>query len=362
MKKVLAAHAVGLVGAFFLTAPAAAVEPTEDCKTVVTNLVDRPDSGTNGQWAKDTFTRTVKVCHVSEMTKLTVPVESWNYTATVVDKGTFLTLGGPNLSPGNNKKLLAEIPGTFEGGFTATFAAPANWQFYSDTHLQGKILSGPAGQGNPTSSEWVKSLWTSGFVGTSLNEDWKWTYTTCNEQWVNAASGNNGDITGKSWKACHAVVFKDKCDKVEITLKNNAPWPFAKALFRIGDDWYSGHINGGVAKTVTWDDIDGEIKVYARIDGKWELLATHTWVKPESCTPPVSESPSPSPTTVEPTPSSSSTMVVPPAPAPGGGLPVTGSKVAVIAGAGTLLAALGVALLIASHKRREDDQNELMAD
>lgn len=354
MKKLLIAAAVGLAGTFVLATPSAAVEATDDCKTVVTNLVDRPDSGTNGNWAKDTFTRTVKICHVEVIqaeVKSLVPVASWHYTATVKDDGTFTTIGGVNLSPGANHYLLADVPGTFVGGFTATFEAPANWQFFNNKH-QGKTYTGAVGGDNPSSSDWVKTLWDSGFVGNSINDDWKWTYTTCNEKWVNAAAGNSGDITGKSWKACHAVSFKDNCDTVSVTLKNNAPWPWAKGLFKVGEKTY--WLNGGDSKTFLISK--GVVKVYVWVDKQWQLLDTHTWVAPESCTPPPSPSPSISDS---PTPAPSDPTAPPPPPADNS-LPVTGSRVALVGGIGAFMVAIGFGVIFLARKRR--DETEFIAE
>lgn len=353
MKKLLIAAVVGVLGTFVLATPAAAVEAIDDCKTVVTNLVDRPDSGTNGNWAKDTFTRTVKICHVEVQVevKSLVPVASWHYTAKVTDTGTFMTIGGPNLSPGANHYLLADVPGTFEGGFTATFEAPANWQFFNNKH-QGKTYTGAVGGDNPSSSDWVKTLWDSGFVGSSLNEDWKWTYTTCNEKWVNAAAGNSGDITGKSWKACHAVEFKNNCDTVTVKLKNNAPWPWAKGLFKLGDKTY--WINGGDSKTIMVSK--GVVKVYVWVDKQWQLLDTHTWTQPESCIPPASPSPSDS---VSPSPSPSGSTGAPFLPVDNS-LPVTGSRVALIGGAGTIAVVIGGIAYFLARKRR--DETEFVAE
>lgn len=51
---------------------------------------------------------------------------------------------------------------------------------------------------NPTTGNWVKSLFGVTFNGSSLNEDWSWTYETCSEKWINANDKNEGDITGKA--------------------------------------------------------------------------------------------------------------------------------------------------------------------
>jgi LPXTG-motif cell wall-anchored protein len=220
---------IGAVGALILAAstvaltagPAQAVEPKPEHKTVTTKVTDRPDGGNHGVWATDSITRKVvltggpgyvlpdaaaKVAQARsaqpDVTICTLVEKfglSWNYTAKVTDKGTFVTVDGK--SPNAGKDLKAGTKGTVEGSFTATFTAPAHWCTFDPKALQGKTVKGDQA---PKTSEWVKSLFTAGFDGNSINDDWSWTYTTCAEKWWDAAdpASNDGetdaagDITG----------------------------------------------------------------------------------------------------------------------------------------------------------------------
>lgn len=223
--------AVVVAGLFGFAAPAQAEEPTAETRTVVTNLVDREDSGNGvpGIWALDAFTRTVDITGgpdyvISEPSLTaaapTIPADideqvaeainvcdlvkefslRWTYHADVADGGTFKTLAGDTRSPNAGIALLGDVPGTMVGGFTADFTAPAHWCSFDDSTLNGKTLDGDEA---PKTSLWLSFLFGEGFEGSSINDDWTWTYTTCSEQWVDAASNDSGqddaagDITGK---------------------------------------------------------------------------------------------------------------------------------------------------------------------
>jgi hypothetical protein len=222
--------AITAAGLFGFAAPAQAEEPTEESRTVVTNLVNQPDHG-NGTpddvWALDTFTRTVEIVGGPDyvvVTEEAIPADidqqvaeaieqdpefnvvcdlveefglKWNYHADVTDKGTFKTLAGETLSPSAGAPLLGNVSGTMVGGFTVDFTAPAHWCSFNDSKLKGTIDTGKA----PRSSEWLKCLFGDEFDGEPLV--YAWTYKTCTEQWVETSENNDGqdeeagDITGK---------------------------------------------------------------------------------------------------------------------------------------------------------------------
>jgi hypothetical protein len=230
---------VTAAGLFGFAAPAQAEEPTEESRTVVTNLVNRADHGPSNPsetWALDTFTRTVEIVGgpgyvhrtypsapaVAEVAEPEVPANideqvaraprfedvcdlvkkyslRWKYHAKVSDKGTFITQAGDELSPRAGVALLGDVPGTMTGGFTADFTAPAHWCSFNPSRLDGKTLDGTDA---PGSSEWLKCLF-GDLKGSPQNRDWSWTYKTCTEQWIDAADNNDGqdeeagDITGK---------------------------------------------------------------------------------------------------------------------------------------------------------------------
>jgi LPXTG-motif cell wall-anchored protein len=182
-------------------------------KTVITTVTDRSDGGYgSGVWAKSDFVRTVVLCEKAPIAPSAVAVTMAEYTATVHDVGTFVTLGGANLAPDHGGALIAGVTGTVDGGFTATFTAKAGFEGFDDSNLKNTTVTGdpasPQTPANPSTGQWVKSMFpaATSFNGNSLDDDsWKWTYKTCNEQWIDAADalgGHTGNITGSP--ACPA--------------------------------------------------------------------------------------------------------------------------------------------------------------
>lgn len=185
---VLAMTGLGLA----LASPAQAQD--DDCKTVASTLTDRPDSAVGGgTWALDQLERTVKVCQV----------EPGVYHAVVSDAGTFATVELDHTPAGVVQPLPAAIEGTVEGGFTADFEAEADFATFDPSHLDGVTIAWVGDGSDLSSGEWVVSLFGDEFTGSSLNDDWSWSYRTwcgeeVREEWVNqtdALGGNKGDIT-----------------------------------------------------------------------------------------------------------------------------------------------------------------------
>lgn len=151
------------------------------CTTITTNLPSRVDSGNHGDWAHDQLTRKVVICEAAV-----------GYHATVTDDGTFTTVAGS--SPQAGVPLVAGVTGTVHGSFTADFTAPGL--------VLGALTGPPVGTGT---SVWVQTIvggaWTG---GSSINDDWAWTYDTCSQSWRDAADNQDGelpadgDITGKA--------------------------------------------------------------------------------------------------------------------------------------------------------------------
>jgi len=170
-------------GAVALATPAHA----DECGTYVTRNVVRPDSGTHGVWATDTFNRTVRICSVA-----TIATNS--YRATFTDHGTFATL--PNAkSPGEGDAvdLKDTIVGIFEGGATYDFVTS------EPLDLHALRAYTPADSDYPSTSEWM-SKWLGSFEKGGYAEGgkaWGWTYRTRCEKWVNSGTGNTGNIVGK---------------------------------------------------------------------------------------------------------------------------------------------------------------------
>lgn len=189
--KALTAVVIGAAVGVVPVAGSALAEAAPVCHDSTATLTDRPDSGVAGNdWALDAMTRKTHICETAPGV----------YAATVTDTGTFTTQAGK--SPAGAVDIQAGIHGSLAGGFTAAFTAPAGFDGYQGNY-DGKTYSGSA----PSSSgDWVKNVWGGeGFVSVANLVDWKWTYWTCGatvdkatEKWVNAETGNSGDITGKA--------------------------------------------------------------------------------------------------------------------------------------------------------------------
>jgi hypothetical protein len=160
--------------------------PPPDCKTTQATLNDRPDSGIDGNdWALDDLTRTTTFCQTSP----------GHYHETIADTGTFAASAG-QLTPGDlggpTATICQDTKGSVNGGASADFTAAANWVTYNPAGMIGTFTYPAPGVST--------SVWPTGFfsdaAGSLINDDWKWTYTTATETWVNAATGNSGDITG----------------------------------------------------------------------------------------------------------------------------------------------------------------------
>jgi hypothetical protein len=114
------------------------------------------------------------------------------------DSGSFVTVDGT--SAGNKGHVDAGVTGTIEGGYNAILAG----SFKSDTidRAKGNIgskdygctinSSGQVNAGCPAYS-WVSSYFN---VTSFVQGEWGWTYDAGdNGTWVNASTGNIGDIT-----------------------------------------------------------------------------------------------------------------------------------------------------------------------
>lgn len=221
MKKALAAAIVGFglsVGAAFMASPAMAEAPSplDTQRTMHVQVTDREDSGkgTPTVWAKDSFGRDLTITFEGEVsqdaevkTMAKVPDDlicdqvkenslTWKYKMVGIDTGTFKTVSGSATgSPGAGAQLISGATGNFNGGFTATFEAPAFWCTFEN----------PTGaEASSKSSSEYPALIFGDAKGVEMPA-WEWTYTRCTndkykpesaEKWTNGAAGNKGDILG----------------------------------------------------------------------------------------------------------------------------------------------------------------------
>jgi hypothetical protein len=165
----------------------------------VTALTARPDSGNTADWALDTLTRTATLTRQSGVPASNcgpAAVHCWFYTGTVADRGTFTTDSGA-VSPNAGVAISGVVTGTVKG--------MDHFEFYANSPRPNPSLvpATVAGSADPTSG-WMAMFFPSTAIVTTANQlAWSWTYvapSTC-ETWVDAASGETGDITGVS--ACH---------------------------------------------------------------------------------------------------------------------------------------------------------------
>jgi hypothetical protein len=164
---------------------------------VTQSIRNDADSGVGGNyWANDNYNRNIKVWQTAPNTFCVV---------TQYD-GQFTTYAGA--SPQNTGTVGAGVTGNFSGGYTATFTGTLNPSPSKPTHGNiGTFNYNCDASGNcPGYVSWTDIYFTN---VSNFNEDpWGWTYVTCNNgSWVNASTGNSGDITGnashKAKEQCH---------------------------------------------------------------------------------------------------------------------------------------------------------------
>ncbi|MDX6295084.1 MAG: hypothetical protein QOH50_4159 [Kribbellaceae bacterium] len=166
--------------------------------TALTSLTNRPDSGNNGDWAKDTLTRTVAITKQSAVPASNcgpTATTCWFYTGSLIDSGTFTTIDSAK-SPGS--KPAAAINGSVQG----SVSGGTKLEFYASSETPNpSLVQGTVDGGAYPTSTWAKQFFPANVTVTDAKLlDWSWTYTatapkTC-EKWVNALAGNTGDITG----------------------------------------------------------------------------------------------------------------------------------------------------------------------
>ncbi len=155
------------------------------------------DSGVAGNaWANDTINRHLQIRQVGNA----LPTLSTQYCAMIDDTGAFVTFAGT--SPAGTGTVTAGINGRINGGYTTTlFTGTLNPSPAYATHgnlgpfdLQCGPTPAPGYACNGAHPSFL-----SYFTGSPSWDyaDWSWAYHTAkNGDWLNADSGNTGDITG----------------------------------------------------------------------------------------------------------------------------------------------------------------------
>ncbi len=145
-------------------------------------LSDDPDSGTMGNnWAVDDFNQHVQVWQTGPDT----------FYVDVRYVGTFVTVAGPSpgaayAAPGSPVTVAAGIEGNMEGGYQAT--------------ITGSLKPNPSSKPKGNYGQYEYSTypgWLDVFFNVSNFDQyyWGWQYhTPQNGTWINASTGNVGDI------------------------------------------------------------------------------------------------------------------------------------------------------------------------
>lgn len=158
-----------------------------DCQFSQATLNNRPDSGEDGNtWALDTMTRTTRICEG-------VPGQ---YSVKVSDNGTFNPISGEKTPDGDDllDVILDDAPnGTIVGSFHTRILAAPNFSTYTTAGMTGSH----SGTAPSSSGTWAGRFFTDvADPHDSTFAQWKWTYSTCAETYVQANTGYVGDIEG----------------------------------------------------------------------------------------------------------------------------------------------------------------------
>ncbi len=155
---------------------------------VTFKVINDADSGTTRPvWAFDSFNRRIQVWQQSDGT----------FCAIAKYQGQFVTIAGDSPGAADNAggTVGNGVKGTVEGGYTASF----NGTFTPTLPTKGNIGSfdyACDALGNcPEAFDWISAYFTG---NTSFDQPyWAWNYHAGNNgSWVNASTGNSGDITG----------------------------------------------------------------------------------------------------------------------------------------------------------------------
>ena len=217
---VLAAAAVPALG---VSAASASLQPAPHSHslTAATWMVNRDDSGGNGNWAKDYFVRDLTITPQGPVVKTdcgTGATTCYAFTASLKDGGTFRTIPGayaPNQGTDHGGHIHGTVTGEMNGyGDFATFYATSQ----PDMRLVPHVNNGDV---NP-SSTWPELAFPGGTTFTSLNENpwgyyysaqvrvpappnpWHLRFRTEHQQWADTSAAANdggqgataGNITG----------------------------------------------------------------------------------------------------------------------------------------------------------------------
>lgn len=210
----VAASVIGLAGIggslAMATGASAATLPANHTVTATTTLHNRPDSGGNGNWATDNFTRTLQLHYLGKDNSPAHASAPYMYWATVSDHGTFRDMPGA-FTPDQGGSDLGKIlrPGQVTGPMNGS----GSWgMFYSSAKANKAYVpaSLPSSQNtNPAYSSpvWPELAFPAGTTFNGMNESaFDYTYHAVpvvnakhviiryKENWEDASFNNAGQL------------------------------------------------------------------------------------------------------------------------------------------------------------------------
>jgi len=145
----------------------------------------------SGAWAVRDFNQHIQVWQVGVVVD-PPPTGGERFCALVRYQGSFATPGDAS-SPGRNDDSVTKgVDGSFEGGYLLVFTADERTSPAFKTQGHIGTFDGPIGL-----YDWLQYYFTnSNVTATTIPTGWGWIYHGGNNgAWVNAISGNQGDIT-----------------------------------------------------------------------------------------------------------------------------------------------------------------------
>lgn len=207
------AGALGFVLSFgAAAAPAGTAAAATPLVSAATSISNNPDSGGNGTWADDDFTRTLTI-NVDTTSSDCASLTGWNasvdvcYSGSISDTGTAATVTGA-FQPNQGSATAADQTGDKITGPSekVPFTGSAGFQFYAPTSDIPSAANVPAtvndqfttqGGAAGTSEWYLQAFTTAGRAGvyTSGLGNWSWTYATSCEKWTDANTNGDGQST-----------------------------------------------------------------------------------------------------------------------------------------------------------------------
>lgn len=187
-----AAAAITLTGFSAVTASASTQSSTMFAQT---RMLHRPDSGGNGNWAIDNFTRLASLTSLGRVAPANcgnVSGPCYGYQATLQDKGSFTPVLGaftPNQGPPYTGDTITNAA---SGHFTgqATFS-----EFYSSALPSSSNVPTTVTGSAYSTSTWPELFFPSGaiFQGLTIGP-WSWTYRVGMQQWIDSSTNSAGQV------------------------------------------------------------------------------------------------------------------------------------------------------------------------